>query len=240
MKHAIKVAKRLIVDKKSTNPKIVGFSLAATAPDAFDAPSRITEIALSETGKVPEKPRRKDPPKPLPSAGSPLALREDHRLIRSRPMYSTLRPRSPGKDDNNDGFDSYGGTGGFGMDGYKNFDLWNPESMNEEKDGKNDSKKSLSSGARLDRKARAAQAFFSCVDRIVQDGIPTSSGSGHTLPVMDITATRIENIVQRVPSKVGFLDNDALAEVLGKELAEVQLAYSDLNKTRTFCHSKFL
>ena len=52
-------------------------------------------IAMSETGKPPLPPKPEDPLKAVPSQGSPLAMREEHRIIRSRPGYDLKKPRDP-------------------------------------------------------------------------------------------------------------------------------------------------
>ena len=65
MANAINIAKQMIssgeinktVDKKAAK------HLSATAPDAFAAQTRIMEIAMSETGKPPEKEAPPPPPK---------------------------------------------------------------------------------------------------------------------------------------------------------------------------------
>ena len=74
MHQVTKLVKQLL-SQPAAGPKVISYNLAATAPDAFDAMNRIADIALSDTGKMPEKPKKKDPLKPLPSLGSPLALR---------------------------------------------------------------------------------------------------------------------------------------------------------------------
>jgi hypothetical protein len=92
MKECAKIA--FALTKKETVPKkhIVGVSLAATAPDAFNASSKIIEIALSETGKMPPKRVKLPPQRPLPQLGSPQAKRETMRLNRSQPNYSVVIP----------------------------------------------------------------------------------------------------------------------------------------------------
>ena len=50
---------------------------------------------MSETGKPPPKESPPLPPRPFPSNGSPSALREDHRLIRSEIQNMRRSPRHP-------------------------------------------------------------------------------------------------------------------------------------------------
>ncbi len=89
MEKAAKISHAMMI--ATPNEKVMGFSLAATAPNAYDATVKISELAqsgLKLTGK------KKEAPRILPSIGSPLALRESHRLIRSQPNYTIKRPQT--------------------------------------------------------------------------------------------------------------------------------------------------
>ena len=214
MSSAEYIAKNLMISgEKPGTGKVVGFQLAATAPDAFDAPFRITEIAMSETGRPAQKRKAAAPAKPLPSKGSPLALREDHRLIRSNPNYTSKDPKDPWQESDES------------KHGFRDFDDWNPAPI-----GDNDNvvitvpdKKSRSS--RLLSKAKATKRFWERVDEIAKHGIETSSGSNHTLPVPNLTARSLENIISRIASKPGFLDSELMQDCLGEEVRKVQLDY---------------
>ena len=94
MKRATMVAKAMTSAPKTQ--KLVGFSLAVTAPDAFDATVRIDNIALSDSGKIPAKTKPVDSRRVVPPVDSSVALREEHRMARSQPNYNTLVP-SPTK-----------------------------------------------------------------------------------------------------------------------------------------------
>jgi hypothetical protein len=216
MDSATKVAKQLINKGESgaTAPaKVVGFQLAATAPDAFEAPDRITTIAMSDTGKPPSKPRPDEPLPALPSKGSPLALREEHRLIRSQPNYSTRKPLDPWKESDESKM------------GFRDFDTWNPPSLEDEgwKEPAVMDTSSLSS--KIVKKAKATKAFWSRVDDIVRSGIETSSGSNHTLPVPDLSQKSLEQIVSRIPSQPDFLNSQLMQDTLDSEIVSVQKQY---------------
>ena len=115
MADSSKVAKQLINRGGSGEErKVVGFQIAATAPDAFEAQGKILQIARSESGKPPLPPKAEVPAKALPSEGSPLALREDHRIIRSKPGYTLKQPREPWRESDES------------KSGMRDFHQWNP------------------------------------------------------------------------------------------------------------------
>ena len=221
MANAINIAKQMIssgeinktVDKKAAK------HLSATAPDAFAAQTRIMEIAMSETGKPPEKAAPPPPPKALPSQGSPLALREEHRLIRSETNDRKV-PKDPWRESAESAA------------GLQDFDNWNPEPASEE--SKETSQNvSMSATAhlkmpkeqRLVEKAKAAKAYTDNVSRIAEEGVETAAGSGHTLPVPRLTARSLEHIIHLVPSTPKFLDSRRMQECLGDEIRTVQRDY---------------
>ena len=218
-KDATRIAK-FIINNTAVNgsapkgPSMIGFSLSSTAPDAFDAPTRISDIAWSTTGKLPEKAKKPDPPKPLPSDGSPLALREDHRLVRSQPAYALAQPRSPV---------TYGeGESKMGRD----FDSWNPEPATQQGlGGSGDARDALAPAERLMLKSIATRAFFAAIDEIVHKGVLTASGSGHRLPVVSLTSRALESIITRIPTLPHFLDSELIQTCLGEEIHLIQEQY---------------
>jgi len=215
-KDATRVAKHLINSASMSSgpaPKsaLVGFSLASTAPDALEAPARISEIAMSATGKLPEKPKKPEPPRPLPSDGSPLALREEHRLIRSKPAYTLAQPRSPVS------------LGGEGESKARDFDSWNPEPAVDE--GVRIGGLGSTPSEILMLKSVATRAFNAAIDDIVRKGVLTASGSGHRLPVMMLQSRALESIITRIPTLPRFLDSDLIQHCLGEEIREVQEQY---------------
>ncbi len=221
MSHATKIARALINksekakddEKEPKHPKIVGFQLAATAPDAFNAPARIAQIAMSETGKPPQKPKPEDPPKALPSQGSPLALREEHRLLRSQPNYILRKPLDPWKESDESKM------------GMRDFDAWNPASLEdgEWKAPVKESTEALSS--KLIRKAKATKAFWERVVEIVRNGVETATGSNHTVPVPDLTQKKLEQIIRRIATHPHFLDSQLMQDALGTEVKKVRLDF---------------
>ena len=94
MKITSRVAKHLTSVQK-TSKKIIGFSIAATAPDALKATQRLNEV--EENGNiskllVTKKKNKLAPIIDIPSTNSPLAMREEHRLLRSVPEYTIIKP----------------------------------------------------------------------------------------------------------------------------------------------------
>ena len=218
MAHATRVAKGIINSgENGVEKKIVGYQIAATAPDAFEAQNRIMTIAMSETGKPPLPPKPEDPLKPVPSQGSPLALRENHRIIRSKPGYHLRTPRDPWTESE----ESKNGT--------RDFMEWNPAPLIKgTKMGENAAladEEEKAPAEKIKAKAHAMVAYAKKVDEIIAYGVETSSGSGHTLPVPSLTAKTLENVIKLVPSKKGFLEDQHLQQVLGDEVRSVQREY---------------
>jgi hypothetical protein len=63
------------------------------------------------------------------------------------------------------------------------------------------------------------------VKEIVANGVETSSGSGHTLPVPRLTAKALEHIITLVPPRAGFLESHYIQDALGWEVQKVQEDY---------------
>jgi dynein heavy chain len=200
----------------SSSSSDVHHHLAATAPDAFEAPIRIMEIAMSETGKPPPKVSPPLPPRPFPSNGSPSALREDHRLIRSEIQNMRRSPRHPWQESKESKLD---------------LNSWNPEPASDDTQGQFISKLNsksiveLSMEERLYQKADAVKSYYKNVDRITKQGVETSSGSGHTLPIPHLTTNSLEHIINLVPPHSQFLESRQLQECLGDEIRIVQKDY---------------
>ena len=231
LKQAAKVAKQMSNNQKVPK-KIIGFALSATAPDAFRATQRIAEIA--ETGKMPQKQKKQQTVIHIPSVDSPLSLREGHRLIRSEPMYSTIRPtphnESPfGQSFNqsNNGNGNNGNTGGFGGTGtVRDFNSWDPESVDETVNEKEKIQEAyVTPGMKLDLKVKAAERFSMAVDVVVRSGVITAGGSGNRAPIPSMNHTTLNSIIARVPSLSGFLDEHHMQHMLAQELSNVQDAY---------------
>lgn len=188
LKLAAKVAKHMNTTQKQPK-KIIGFSLSATAPDAFKATQRIAEIA--ETGIMPVKQKKINTTVFLPSSSSPLAKREEHRLIRSDPMYTTIKPsvQSPQTDSppsfnntnhtNHSNFNSnfnvnnnsnnindmnMNGSGN-GLSSEGNYDSWDPDSLEEGNGERNNKGHSyVSPLMKLEQKAQATERYtYICV-----------------------------------------------------------------------------
>lgn len=219
LKQAGKVAKLMNGNQKASK-KIIGFALAATAPDAFRATQRIAEIA--ETGKVPHKLKKQHVIIQIPSENSPLAQREGHRMLRSEPMYNTIRPTpltqtdSPFRCD----FDENG------MDVSRDFSSWNPESVEESINlrGRDDDTH-VSPVVKLDLKGKATERFAMAVDVIVRTGVITAGGSGNRAPIPSMNHATLNSIITRIPSITGFLDEHYMQHLLAQELSYVQDAY---------------
>jgi len=218
MSHATKVARLLINkgekgDTAGAKAKVVGFQVAATAPDAFNAPFRITTIAMSDTGKPSGKPKLEDPPKALPSQGSPLALREEHRLLRSTPSYTTKKPLDPWKESDESKM------------GMRDFDAWNPASLEDGEWAPPAVEDNTALSTKLVNKAKATKAFWKRVAEIERLGIETSSGSNHTLPVPDLSNKNLEQIINRIASNAAFLESQLMQDSLDEEVKMVQRDY---------------
>eukprot|EP01041_Mallomonas_annulata_P000989 gene989-1935_t len=214
MKDASKVAKYTISAPRATS-KVVGYSLAATAPDAFEATSRISDIvnanAMNDTKN--KKLKLKNDSKDMITSKSPSALREQHRLMRSAAKYTTLEPSpAPSKHDNFD---------------MKNFNDWNPEPLLVHKNSLDTTKKSVNT--LLARKQESISAFYTAVESTVTFGILTAAGSGHKLSVPSLTAKNLNTILIRIPStNDNLLDLSYLRPLLEDEISTVQDLY---------CHS---
>jgi hypothetical protein len=210
--------------------KGMGFSLAATAPDAFDATHKISELALSTSGKGSVGSgtgHKKDHLKPLPSVGSPLALRENHRLIRSQPQYTIKEPLvSPlGTSDSNVLRSSLNGTNPFG---FKTFDDWNPESVDAPKEqavSEDALYDSLPYEQKLKLKNLASDLYRKCIDYIVEKGVLTAAGSGSRNEIVPLSTKKMRNIVHLIPSIPHFLESKVISDLLGEELAQVGEEY---------------
>ena len=211
MKHASKVAKHYISAPRVVN-KVVGYSLAATAPDAFEASMRISDI-VNSPGKSTKKVKMELDPLELPSSTSPSAMREEHRLLRSSPNFNTLAP-SPLRPESNN---TYG----------RNFNDWNPDPLlNEKSLSSQSSQPSLKQRSTdLARKTESIQTFHASVETLLHLGVLTAAGSGHRLAVPMLTSDAVENIIRRVPSKHGFLDSVMMQTYLQSEIDGVKDDY---------------
>ena len=207
MKHASKVAKHFIATPKTT-PKVVGYSLAATAPDAFEASMRISDI-VNSPGKTMKKAAFEYDRMDLPSATSPSAMREDHRLYRGSPKFSTVAP-SPQK------------RGNYPL--FRDFNDWNPEPLLDSV-SKHDSKTQKQRSTDIAKKIESITLFRSSLETLVHLGVLTAAGSGHRSPVSSLTPKMEATIVNRVPSTSAFLHSHAMTAFLQQELIEVREEY---------------
>ena len=231
MKKAEKVAKQMT--RATTVPKkVIGFALAATAPDALRAGARIAESL--ETGMMPHKTKKTPTVISLPSSASPLSLREGHRLLRSEPEYGTLKanplPHVP------EGFEETG------FSAFRDLDDWDPEPVQGEDNGDKDNNTEESGSQAgtsthgslrnhrpilesLLLKAKATERFVIAVDIILRMGVVTSGGSGHRAPIPSMNHESLNSIIARVPSLPSFLDDGFMQHLLGRELSYVQDEY---------------
>jgi dynein heavy chain len=213
MKQAGLVAKHMKSNKTDQLSKVVGFTLSATAPDAFVASQKISDIAMSETGKIAEKVKKNETSKVLPSMGSPQALRESHRLIRSKPKYTTLNPRVMKNEEEKIFNDN-------------SFDSWNPESIDETILSENNS--AVDVVERIQNKIGSIEKIKEVINLVINEGVLTSAGSGHRSPVCTLTQRRLESIMFRLTSCVGGNNNENvlnLQNVLSMELEEISVEY---------------
>lgn len=160
--------------------------IASTAPSAFESKSKIVDAAKSDTGKFPLKPKKPEPLKPLPSVGSVFSLREEHRLLRSKPNFSTVAPLKTKTLDEyinpvkNISINDY-----FNSDETKRYDKWDPEPICDESVEKLDLS-TLSIEDRIKLKSISVLSLNDAALFIFKNGILTSAGSGHRLPVLGI------------------------------------------------------
>ena len=233
MKKAEKVAKQMT--RATTVPKkVIGFALAATAPDALRAGARIAESL--ETGMMPHKTKKTATVISLPSSASPLSLREGHRLLRSEPEYGTLKanplPHVP------EGFEDTG------FSAFRDLDDWDPDPVQGDKADNGDKESAEETGSHtigsattrgsrnhrpilesLLLKAKATERFAVAVDIILRMGVVTSGGSGHRAPIPSMNHESLNSIIARVPSLPSFLDDGFMQHLLGRELSYVQDEY---------------
>jgi hypothetical protein len=200
LKEAAKVAKQMNSGQKPPK-KIIGFALAATAPDAFKATLRIAEIAGNGTMRMPQKLKKEQITINLPSVSSPLAQREGHRLLRSEPSYNTIKPTLKPQTDSPPGFNSSNDTG-FGA---RNFDNWEPEALDTELDDNQQLELFKSAITKIDLKAKANERFNAAVDVVVRTGVITAGGSGNRAAIPSMNHTALNSIIARIPSIFGFL-----------------------------------
>ena len=210
MKEAGKIAKLPVQNSNPTKNQLLGVNLSATAPEAFEAASRITEIAFSPTGKSPPKRPKIEQAKPLPSVGSPQALRETHRIIRSKPGYNIVEPRSIQFHGDSD---------------VKDFDSWDPVAVDEVTETDEMKSSGVEIKSKLDSQGDATSKYWESVQAIIEYGVETATGSGQRKPISAIANTNIESIVTRVPAITGFLNSEHLKHLLAIELSEVKSGY---------------
>lgn len=214
MARATKIAKMLTVAPKQ-DKRIVEYSLAATAPDAFEASTRINTKAFSNDAaqvkgkKVPKV--RVD----LPTHTSTTAQRDAHRMARSSPSYSVLPP-SPAKVERVGGID---------------FDAWDPEPQDESTAFQEAIPKVFtptSRAAALKKQNQAVQNFNDGVRLVLESGVLTAVGSGHRLPVSTMNQHVEQEILSRVPYRPDcFSYSPVLRALQQSELQQVQVEYCE-------------
>ena len=223
LKQAAKVAKQMTAYQIAPK-KVIGFALAATAPDAFRATQRIAEIA--ETGKMPQKQKRKQTTISIPSSSSSLALREGHRLIRSEPMYNIIKPTPLPRSESNSPQLFMESRSSTPFEIIRNFNAWDPESLDDINNEKEvNDKVNLSPEMLLELKSNAIEKFTNAVDLIVRSGVLTAGGSGNRSQLPPINHMTLNSIIARVPSITGFLGDHYMQHLLAQELSNVQDAY---------------
>lgn len=143
----------------------------------------------------------------LPSMGSPLALREDHRLIRSKPKYEIKLPLSSSSQRSQEG------------EWFRDFESWDPESI----DGTHEAAYSeeVPIATLLEQKSKSTAAFISGVEVVMIEGALTAAGSGHRAALVPLSSKQLDSIVARVPSLPGFLEDHEMQALLGDEIMYV-------------------
>lgn len=209
MKVASKVAKYMgTANEKKAAQKMMGINLSATAPDAFGAAERITAMAMTEGGANALKRPKKEAPRSLPSEGSPEAMRQKHRMLRSKPAYGVIAPRQHQF---------------FGDEVVKDFDAWNPESMDEQQDitSAYNQDEEEDSYSRYKKRIESFENYLKAIDFVVDNGVLVATGSGQRAPVPAIKTLMIEKIIAKTPAVPNFLENEYLQRVLAKEIQMV-------------------
>lgn len=216
-KQAAKIAKLMSTSQKAPS-KVPGSVLSATAPDAFRATQRIAQIA--ETGKLPQV--HKKLPVIALSIGGSSRQRENHRQLRSEPMYGTIKrshvpaAESPFTRNQSDGTATS-----------RDFSGWNPESTDKEYADSISCCQASTPMMRLKSKAIAIERFSLAVDVVVRSGVLTAGGSGTRAPIPSMNHDALNSIIARVPSISGFLDEQSMQHLLAQELSYVQDEYFD-------------
>ena len=205
MKKAGKIAKQAVVGKR----KVISYSLAATAPDAFEASSRITtKINFDKTkgSTLVEEESIDYNQRSLPHQDSSRAKRDGHRLLRSQPSYSMVST-SPTRKKKSD----------------QTLNDWNPEPMQGHPDSRVPTV--LASDTILQDKIISTDNFNELVALVLQDGVRTSVGSGHCLPVPQMPSRIADVIQQLVPAKHFFGISPTLMTAYIEELSMAEHAY---------------
>ena len=222
MKQATKVAKAMMTQGlTSSGANIMNYSLAATAPDAFEASHRIkTKAFQKDTNRNDTKAESKRKKKDLPVNTSKTALRDAHRFDRSPKPFHDLPP-SPNT------LSLRGGAkeGIFFPEGNKpNFDDWDPEPLY----GSEQQAEKMSDELKKEMQYDTLENSSNAIDLILTSGVPTALGSGHRLPVPTLPLLVRQNILQKIPPSPDYFDTlvcPELEEVQNEELQEVENAY---------------
>lgn len=195
MKHAGFVTKLLNSDPNHAGKKVVGFSLASTAPNAtinFDGGDFSNNIAIEQ----------KDDATHLFTTTS--TLREDHRMIRSKaknhfkpPLNTSKQPGSPSYADK--------------------FENWNPESIDDHISDNVLVGKSIEDRIKL--KTVQYELFMKLVSDLYYRGVGIAVGSGKRIPVSSMKSRNLISIIARIPTSRGFLELPAVNALLEELLA---------------------
>ena len=206
MKRATRIAKAMALAPPIPTANVAEYSLAATAPDAFEATNRILERVSSQqqgTKKLGPVKTHRD----LPVNSSKTALRDKHRFDRSNPKYTTIPP-SPTRAIGNRSTQAF----------HKNFDDWDPEPLCVDEPLPLDKQPEA---VRQALRAESWDNFQTCVEMVLNAGVPTALGSGHRLPVPDLPSHTLDGIMQRIAPSQGYFDSDTYPSLLDVQHGEV-------------------
>ena len=213
MKEAGKLAKLMGGNDKRSTPKVIGVNLSATAPAAFDATVHITDLA--RTGKGSPSKRKAglggDKLRSWQATASPDAIREHHRMIRSKPGYTTMQVRD---------------TQFFEEKQQRDFDDWNPACLDDPEEDEHAGVAAEELNVKkFEAKRNSFENFVHAIEHVAEHGVVTATGSGNRLPVPGIKPYSLESIIARVPSIPGFLEDDHMRYCLGVEIVGVKDGY---------------
>lgn len=234
MKMATSIAKASIVPEKGS--RVMGFSLAVTAPDAFEATDRINTIALSGTGKMPVLPPIIDDNMRVPvELETDEGWEEKFSEQYKKPYWKHLDTASTTWADpvklalrephrmarSHAAYETKIPSPTKSKESKDRFEAWNPEAVDSHRASfasRGDLKTALLS------KAAAIDAVQMAIENVIESGVPTAAGSGQTAPVPTQKDSIVANIKLRIASSYRL--SSQTMKLVDREMVETQKLYT--------------